>query len=212
MRGAVVVTTVDGTAIDIAALVVEARSTACASSVRRAWASHRRAQIGLHASLVPVRLPPGRVALSLQSGSLGDVAPALARPARLGLSWFVSLGDRCDVSGNDLLQFWDDDEPPPSIGMYTETLGNPRRFARIARRVSRRRPIVTVRTGAAAIGPSGSALYQHCGLIEVPTVVAMLDTLRVLATQPVLRGRNVAVISNSRSPQTLAEMALQTAA
>ena len=76
--------------------------------------------------------------------------------------------------------------------MYTEDLGNPRRFARIARRVSQRRPIVAVRTGA-DLGPTNSALYQHCGLIEVPTVTALLDTVRVLATQPVLRGDRIAV-------------------
>ena len=130
-------------------------------------------------------LPPGNVAISLQSGSLGASVLRLADQLRLGLSWFVSLGDKSDVSGNDLLQFWEDDETTRVIAMYTESFGNPRKFARIARRVSRRRPIVAVRTGAAAIGPSGGALYQQAGLIEVPTVAAMLDTARVLATQPV---------------------------
>ena len=94
----------------------------------------------------------------------------LADELRMGLSWFVSLGDKSDVSGNDLLQFWEDDETTRVIAMYTESFGNPRKFARIARRVSRQRPIVAVRTGAAAIGPSGGALYQQAGLIEVPTV------------------------------------------
>jgi acyl-CoA synthetase (NDP forming) len=97
------------------------------------------------------------------------------------------------------------------IAMYTESFGNPRKFARIARRVSRQRPIVAVRTGAAAIEPSGSALYHQAGLIEVPTVTALLDTVRVLATQPVLEGPNVAVLANSRSPATLARAALTNA-
>ena len=87
--------------------------------------------------------------------------------------------------------------------MYTEDLGDPRRFARIARRVSQHRPIVAVRTSA-DLGPTNSALYRHCGLIEVPTVAALLDTVRVLATQPVLRGDRVAVLSNYPSPQRLA--------
>jgi acyl-CoA synthetase (NDP forming) len=95
--------------------------------------------------------------------------------------------------------------------MYTESFGNARKFARIARRVSRTRPIVAVRTGAAAIGPSGGALYQQAGLIEVPTVAGMLDTARVLATQPPMRGSRVAVLANARSPQTLSEAALHTA-
>jgi acyl-CoA synthetase (NDP forming) len=77
--------------------------------------------------------------------------------------------------------------------------------------VSLHRPIVAVRTGAASIGPSGGALYQQAGLIEVPTVAAMLDTARVLATQPVMTGPRVALLSNARSPRTLAEAALHTA-
>ncbi len=162
--------------------------------------SHR--EIGLEAALVPVELSPGSIAIVMQSGSLGASLLRLAQRLDMGLSWFVSLGDRSDVSGNDLLQFWDDDDSTNVIAMYNETLGNTHRFARIARRVSLRRPIVAVRTGAAAIAPSGGALYQHSGLIEVPSVTAMLDTARVLATQPLLRGRRVAVVSNSRSPAT----------
>ncbi|RLE26355.1 MAG: hypothetical protein DRJ50_01055, partial [Actinobacteria bacterium] len=95
--------------------------------------------------------------------------------------------------------------------MYTESFGNPRKFARIARRVSRHRPIVAVRSGIANEGDMGAALFRQAGLIEVPTVPALLDTARVLATQPVLRGPNVAVITNSRSPGTLARAGLTTA-
>jgi len=167
-----------------------------------------RPEIGLHAALVPVRLPPGPVAISLQSGSLGASVLRIAERVGMGLSWFVSLGDKSDVSVNDLLQFWEDDDTTRVVAMYTESFGNPRKFARIARRVSRRRPIVAVRTGAAAIGPSGSALYEQAGLIEVPTVAAMLDTARVLATQPAMRGPRVAVLSNAHSPTTLAVAAL----
>ena len=117
------------------------------------------------------------MAISMQSGSLGASFLELAEQQALGLSWFVSLGDRADVSGTDLLQFFEDDESTRVIGMYTEDLGDPRRFARIARRVSQRRPIVAVRTGA-ELGPTNSALYRHCGLIEVPTVAALLDTVQ----------------------------------
>ena len=147
-----------------------------------------RGSVGVQALLVPADLRPGGVAISLQSGSIGASVLRLADDLHMGLSWFVSLGDKSDVSGNDLLQFWEDDDTTKVVAMYTESFGNPRKFARIARRVSRRRPIVAVRTGAAAIGASGGALYQQAGLIEVPTVAAMLDTARVLATQPVMRG------------------------
>lgn len=209
VRGAVIATVVDNTDVDVRALVAEAtRHGVRVIGPSSMGVASSRPEIGLQASLVPVGLPPGPVALSLQSGSLGSSVLRRLEQLHLGLSWFVSIGDRSDVSGNDLLQFWDDDDNTKVIGLYTETLGNPRRFARIARRVSRRRPIVAVRTGTAASGPSGGALYQHSGLIEVPTVAALLDTLRVLATQPVLHGPNIAVLSNSRSPQTLAEAAL----
>jgi len=134
-----------------------------------------------------------------------------ARDIGLGLSWFVSLGDKSDVSSNDLLQFWEDDDQTRVIAMYTESFGNPRKFARIARRVSRTKPIVAVRTGAAATGEMGGALYQQAGLIEVPTVPALLETVRVMATQPVLEGPRVAVVTNSRSPGTLARVSLEVA-
>lgn len=212
VRGAVVLTATEGSNVDIAALVARARrhglrligpgSMGVASS---------HADIGLHAALVPMRLPPGPVAISMQSGSLGASLLRMAANLGMGLSWFVSLGDKCDISGNDLLQFWEDDDRTRVIAMYTETLGNPRKFARIARRVSRRRPIVAVRTGAAAVGPTGSALYHQAGLIEVPTVRTLLDVARVLATQPVPAGPHVVVLSNSKSPATLARAALQTA-
>ena len=212
VRGAVVVTSVEGVAIDLPTVVDRARrhglriigpgSMGVATSDR---------SISLHASLVPVELPPGPVAISLQSGSLGASVLQLASDLQMGISWFVSLGDKADVSGNDLLQFWEDDDATRVIAMYTETFGNARKFARIARRVSRKRPIVAVRSGAAASGRVGGALYQQAGLIEVPTVPALLDTVRVLATQPVPLGRRVAVLANARSPAALARAALEAA-
>jgi len=212
MRGAVIVTSVDGTDIDIAALVGRARRNGLRiigpSSMGIA---SPRPETRLQAALVEVSLPPGGVAISMQSGSLGGSLLRKARDVELGISWFVSLGDKSDISANDLLQFWEFDENTTVVAMYTESFGNPRKFARIARRVSRTRPIVAVRTGAAATGEMASALYQQAGLIEVPTVPALLETVRVLATQPVLRGPRVAVLTNSRSPGTLASAALRAA-
>ena len=212
MRGAVIITSIEGTDVDVDALVRTARSF----GVRligpgSMGVAAPRQSVGVDALLVPADLQPGAVAISLQSGSLGASVLRLATDLHMGLSWFVSLGDKSDVSGNDLLQFWEDDETTRVIAMYTESFGNARKFARIARRVSLHRPIVAVRTGAAAIGPTGGALYQQAGLIEVPTVAAMLDTARVLATQPVMPGPRVALLSNARSPQTLSEAALHTA-
>ena len=234
VRGAVVLTAVDGTGVDMDAIVDRARrfgmriigpasmgiatgrvkgdpgpaATTAQVAVDEA-AESSESSVGVQAALVPVELPAGNVAISLQSGSLGASLLQLASQMSMGISWFVSLGDKSDVSGNDLLQFWEDDERTSVIAIYTESFGNPRKFARIARRVSRRRPIVAVRTGAAALGTAAAALYQQAGLIEVPTVRAMLDTARVLSCQPVPAGPRVAILSNSRSPGVLAAAALQ---
>lgn len=212
MRGAVIVTSVDGTDIDVTSLVTRARRNGLRiigpSSMGIA---SPRPETRLQAALVDVALPPGGLAISMQSGSLGGSFLREAREVGLGVSWFVSLGDKSDISANDLLQFWEQDDNTQIIAMYTESFGNPRKFARIARRVSRTKPIVAVRTGVAATGEMGGALYQQAGLIEVPTVPALLETVRVMATQPVLEGPRVAVVTNSRSPGTLARAALESA-
>ncbi len=212
MRGAVVVTTVDGSDVDVPALITRARRNGLRiigpSSMGIA---SPRPETHLQAALVDVSLPPGGVAISMQSGSLGSSLLRKANDVALGVSWFVSLGDKSDISANDLLQFWEQDDNTNLIAMYTESFGNPRKFARLARRVSRTKPIVAVRTGAAAAGEMGGALYQQAGLIEVPTVPALLETVRAMATQPVLQGPRVAVITNSRSPGTLANAALTSA-
>ncbi|HWL45734.1 MAG TPA: GNAT family N-acetyltransferase [Ilumatobacter sp.] len=164
--------------------------------------------VALQAALVNVTVPAGGVAVSMQSGTLGGSLLRLAQQLELGLSWFVSLGDKLDVSANDLLQFWEDDEATRVICLYTESVGNGRKFSRIARRVALRRPIVLVRTGAAMVGPGNTAMYRQSGVIEVPTVTAMLDTARVLAFQPTMGGDRVAVLSSARSPRVLAEATL----
>ena len=210
VRGAVIVTAVDGSDIDLEALVAHSRRHGM-RIIGPGSLGVASPRTGLQAALVDVNLPAGGVAISMQSGSLGGSLLRQAGDLSMGLSWFVSLGDKSDVSGNDLLQFWSDDESTSVIGLYTETFGNPRKLARIARRVAATRPIVAVRTGAAAVTDASGAIYQQAGVIEVPTVTSLLDTTRVLATQPMPAGPNVAVITNSRSPGVLAEAALRTA-
>jgi acyl-CoA synthetase (NDP forming) len=156
-------------------------------------------------SLVPRR---GRVALSLQSGPLGAALLQQANDLDLGLSWFVSLGERSDVSGNDLLQFWQDDTETSVIALYTERFGNPRKFARIARRVARSRPIIAVESDEEGIG---DALYLQAGVIRVPTVAELLDTARVFASLPLPAGPRVAIVSNATSPARLTRKALHAA-
>lgn len=212
VRGAVIITAVDESRVPLPALIATARSNGLRIIGPASFGfASPLPDVAIQAAMVPVSLPPGGVAISLQSGTLASSVLLMAAELQLGLSWFVSLGDKSDVSGNDLLQFWEDDAATSVIAMYTETFGNPRKFARLARRVSQTRPIVAVRTGAAMAGPAGSALYRQCGVIEVPTVAAMLDTARVLATQPLMRSPRVAVITNARSPGVLTEAALRAA-
>ena len=212
VRGAVVITAVDHSDIDTTALVAHARRNGLRIiGPASMGVASPRPEVTLQAALVHVTLPPGNVAVSMQSGTLGSSLLRLADSLQLGLSWFVSLGDKCDLSANDLLQFWEDDDATEVIAVYTESLGNPRKLARIARRVSTRKPIVSVRTGAALVGIGNDALYQQTGVIEVPTVAALLDTVRVFATQPLMGGNRVAVLSNARSPEVLATATLTAA-
>ena len=212
VRGAVVVTIVDDD-VDVGELVQRARRNGLriVGPASMGIASPRP-EVAIGACLADVSpLPRGRVAVSMQSGTLGSALLRLAGTLDLGLSWFVSLGDKQDVSANDLLQFWEDDEATAVIALYTESFGNPRKFSRIARRVAAVKPIVAVRTGAALVGAGTDALYRQTGLIEVPTVTALLDTARVMATQPLMGGRRVGVLTNSRSPGVAATATLEAA-
>jgi acyl-CoA synthetase (NDP forming)/GNAT superfamily N-acetyltransferase len=211
VRGAVVITAVEaGDEID--ALVARARRNGLRIIGPSSFGiASPRPEVELQAALVDVALPPGGVAISMQSGTLAAALLRLADSLSLGISWFVSLGDKRDISANDLLQFWEDDDATSVIALYTESLGNPRKFARIARRVSATKPIVAVRTGAALVGAANAALYRQTGMIEVPTVTALLDTVRVFTSQPLMRGHRVAVISNATSPSVLATATLQAA-
>ncbi len=203
VRGAVIATVIDATSdVDHAELVARSRRNGLrlVGPASMGIASPRP-EIGMGASLADIRqMPRGTVAVSMQSGTLGSSLLRVAGDLGIGLSWFVSLGDKRDVSANDLLQFWEDDDATEVIALYTESFGNPRKFARIARRVARRKPIVAVRTGAALVGVGADAVYRQSGVIEVPTVPALLDTARVLSSQPLMAGNRVAVLSNARSP------------
>ncbi len=120
--------------------------------------------VRLNASFAPDFAPPGRIAFSSQSGALGLAIISLARQRGLGLSKFVSVGNKGDVSGNDLLQYWEQDGQTDVILLYLESFGNPRRFARIAKRVSRQKPIVAVKAGRTSAGKrAASSAYSGIG-------------------------------------------------
>jgi succinyl-CoA synthetase alpha subunit/RimJ/RimL family protein N-acetyltransferase len=175
-------------------------------------------QVRLNASFSPIFPPPGRVAMSSQSGALGLAVLAAARHSSIGLSTFVSVGNKADVSGNDLLQYWEEDENTDVILLYLESFGNPRRFARIARRVSRRKPIVAIKSGRTAAGGRAAsshtaamaagdapvtALFRQTGVIRAETLEEMFDLALALGCQPLPQGPRVAVVTNAGGPGIL---------
>jgi acyl-CoA synthetase (NDP forming)/GNAT superfamily N-acetyltransferase len=157
--------------------------------------------VRLNATLAPALPPRGRLGFFSQSGALGIALLAEAERRGLGLSSFVSAGNRADVSGNDLLQYWEDDPATDAVLLYLETFGNPRKFARLARRTGRAKPVVAVaslvRPGSLLDANAAAALFAHSGVIRVDTVAEMFDVGVLLAHQPLPAGRRVAVVTNS---------------
>jgi acyl-CoA synthetase (NDP forming)/GNAT superfamily N-acetyltransferase len=165
----------------------------------------------LNATLAATVPDRGRIGMFSQSGSLGSMILAETARRGLGLSTFVSAGNRADVSGNDLLQFWEEDDATGVVLLYLESFGNPRKFARLARRLAARKPIVVVRSGrSSAMLPVGhrvspvhvaadaeDALFAQAGAVLVATLAEALDVSALLAHQPLPRGNRVAIVGNS---------------
>ncbi|MBB1252249.1 GNAT family N-acetyltransferase [Streptomyces sp. OF3] len=170
--------------------------------------------VRLNATLAAERPRHGRVGLFTQSGAIGVALLAGLHRQGGGLSSFVSAGNRADVSGNDVLQYWDDDPDTDVVLMYLESFGNPRKFTRLARRTAERKPVVVVR-GARHSGsapPPGhavpvsrtpdatvSALLRQAGVLLVDTVTELIDTGIQLAFQPLPSGPRIAVLGNAES-------------
>ena len=174
--------------------------------------------VRLNATFTSAFPPSGRMAMSTQSGALGLAILAAADRLQLGVSSFVSVGNKADVSTNDLLQYWEDDPSTDIILLYLESFGNPRRFARIARRVARRKPIVAIKSGrglagrraasshTAALASSEVAvdtLFQQSGVIRAETLDELFALARGLADQPLPRGKRVGIITNAGGPAIL---------
>lgn len=176
-------------------------------------------QTRLDATFAPTFPPEGTVAVASQSGALGVAMLDYARDLNIGVSDFVSMGNKADVSGNDLIEWWGEDPRTRVVLLYLESFGNPRRFAEIARRVGRTKPIVAVKSGRsrrgnlAATSHTGSlagaevavqALVDDSGVIRVDTVEELFEMAAFLAHQPVPRGRRVAILTNAGGPGILA--------
>jgi acetyl coenzyme A synthetase (ADP forming)-like protein len=170
-------------------------------------------QVRLNGTFASIFPPPGRVGFLSQSGALGLAVMQHAAELGLGLSSFVSVGNKADISGNDLVAYWGEDERTDVILLYLESFGNPRRFARLAREVGRRKPIVAVKSGRSAAGARAAAshtgallaasdvtvdaLFRQAGVIRTDTLEQMFDVAELLANQPAPKGDRVAIVTNA---------------
>ncbi|MHB1508144.1 MAG: bifunctional acetate--CoA ligase family protein/GNAT family N-acetyltransferase [Acidimicrobiales bacterium] len=176
-------------------------------------------EISMNATFSPVAPVRGTLGFSSQSGGLGIAILNEATRRDLGVSSFVSIGNKVDVSGNDLLRYWEVDPATAVILMYLESFGNPRHFARISRRISHTKPIVAVKSGRSASGSRGAsshtaamatpdatvdALFRQAGVIRVDTLEELFDVADALSHQPLPRGANVAIVGNAGGPGVLA--------
>ena len=170
-------------------------------------------EVNLNGTFATVYPPPGRVGFLSQSGALGLAVMQYASEIGLGLSSFVSVGNKADISGNDLVCYWDEDEGTDVLLLYLESFGNPRRFARLARDIATRKPIVVVKSGRSTAGQRAAAshtgallaasdvtvdaLFRQSGVIRTNTLGEMFDVASLLANQPVPKGDRVAIVTNA---------------
>ena len=175
-------------------------------------------EVSLNATFAPVWPPAGNIGMLSQSGALGLAILDYVRTLNVGISTFVSVGNKADVSSNDLLAYWAEDPHTDVIVLYLESFGNPRKFARIAPEVARQKPIVAVKSGRSAAGTRAAsshsaslanldvaveALFEQAGVIRSNTLEELFDVAALLATQPVPQGPRVGVVTNAGGPGIL---------
>ncbi len=168
--------------------------------------------IGLNATFAPRQLPPGSIGFSSQSGALGLALLEKAAERNLGFSGFVSVGNKADVSSNDLLEWWEEDDATNLVLLYLESFGNPRKFARLAARVARQKPILAIKSGKTGAGAraagshtaalAGSetaveALFRQAGVLRAGTLEELIDAATLLSRQPLPAGSRVGVVTNA---------------
>ena len=176
--------------------------------------------VSLNGQFSPFEPISGKIGFLTQSGALGIAIIDHASRLGLGMSTFVSVGNKADISGNDLMQYWESDKDTNLILLYLESFGNPRKFARIARRVGQKKPIVAVKGGRSAAGFRATqshtgalvaasditvdALFRQSGVIRTDVLAEMFDVAALLTTQPIPRGERVAIITNAGGAGILA--------
>ena len=173
----------------------------------------------LDATFAPGIPPSGRVGFSSQSGALGLAIMEFANSLGLGISTFVSVGNKADISGNDLLRYWESDDDTDVILLYLESFGNPKKFSEIARRVGRTKPIAVVKSGRSAAGARATsshtgaliaasdvtvdALFRQAGVVRTDTLAELFDVASLLSNQPLPNGPRVGIITNAGGPAIL---------
>ncbi|KYP81057.1 bifunctional acetate--CoA ligase family protein/GNAT family N-acetyltransferase [Ferroacidibacillus organovorans] len=175
--------------------------------------------VSLNASFSPVMPKRGALAIASHSGALGVAILEYATRIGVGIASFVSLGNRADVSGNDLLQYWEDDPETEMVALYLESFGNPRKFSRIVRRMAPNKPILVVKSARTAAGVALSdtrqttqiasdllvdALFRQTGIIRVDTLQDIFDVAALLSTKRMPRGRRVAIVTNTAGGAVIA--------
>ena len=181
----------------------------------------------LDATFIPHPPPPGNVGFVSQSGALGLALAEFAEERRLGVSSFASVGNRADVTGNDFLEYWEEDGRTAVALLYIESFSDPRRFARVSRRVGRRLPIVAVKSGRSAAGARAAsshtgallgasdrtvdALFSQAGVVRTETLEELLDAAALFSSQPLPAGRRVAIVTNAGGPAIMCADACEAA-
>ncbi|HEX7590870.1 MAG TPA: GNAT family N-acetyltransferase, partial [Candidatus Limnocylindrales bacterium] len=175
--------------------------------------------VRMNATFSPNAPIQGNVGFLSQSGALGLAVIEYANTLNLGLSTFISVGNKADLSGNDFIQYWADDPATDVIALYLESIGNPRKFARITRRVGRQKPILVVKSGRSSAGARATsshtgallgasdvtvdALFKQAGVIRTDTLGEFFDVATLLANQPRPKGNRVAILTNGGGPGIL---------
>jgi acyl-CoA synthetase (NDP forming)/RimJ/RimL family protein N-acetyltransferase len=169
--------------------------------------------VSLNASMAPTLPRRGGLGLFSQSAAIGVSLYAASSRRRMGISTFLSAGNRADVSGNDMMQFWEDDAGTAAVALYLESIGNPRKFSRLARRLARTKPVIVAKSESMGLrlppghavrttqAPAGAldAMMRQSGVIRVETVEQLIDVAQIVAGQPLPAGPEVAIFSNSQA-------------
>ncbi len=176
-------------------------------------------EFSLDATFAPAFPKQGNIGFLSQSGALGAAILEHARDLNLGISMFISVGNKLDVSGNDIIEYWADDPNTDVILLYLESFGNPRHFTQLAREIVKKKPIIAVKSGRTMAGAKAAsshtgalagldvgsdALFEQCGVLRANTVERLFDLAQAFAKQPIPTGKRVAVLTNAGGPGIMA--------